>query len=880
MNALREFIWNSVKFMLFHFIGIFSILWKESHKQDIKVLAIDFLSVLKSVVVLCILNVLALLIFTLLPQGKDILLAIAEQVGVEHSVGSFFYLLVGLIIWSVVSEYATRYSIYVTDNSGKSLSDERVAWRKAVQTAISNLFLIAPYMIVLLGFLINYLNDSSLNDTAKNVGFGVPALVIYIVMNLISIVYYTFDEKENASTHSGNAGSSSNNPFLLFRNIIHGLGESLRQRVGRSDLEKEWCDKLFGIYNDYVFQIRKVENFKGEERATYQLFVNRFLELPEEGRKAFPQDETKLEFHSVVPQSFELIKFESDKDDNGRYLWSYRIPSSFYLRLHRQLLLLVGISVAFFLGICFANGSVCEKVGAPGLLMIAFACWTGIYLGVLFLDTAVFRSHGKIKWLAYIPLRFILLAVLLICSWSDEDHPVRYNETGKVDQRPTLRQHFTQWFNKYSQDTLHNVYICRNDPAKQFYPVVFVCAEGGALRTGAYASMLLSCMQDSLRDMHDIDFKKSIYAFSGVSGGSLGLAFFNAIAYLNTEDELKGTGSLVELTKSFYTRDHLAPIIGKMFFGDVLNLFSPSHIVKFDRAIALEQSWEAGYNDIYKARGFSFSSDFLSTYAKDNSYPALFINTTEAESGQQCWITSVKPDSSMFFGKDRDLMDYKLKGGINYSTAVNFSTRFPLFSPAVMVKENENLKHHYLDGGYAENTGSATMVEILKALRPIFNNKARKAKIIPYVIVLRYSDETNDTYQNINFGNELTEILNGIYNTRTGRVNMAVKELEQLVDQMHGHTITLKLDLSGSEVPMNWMLSRTALNNIERFVKKMIAEQREKNKFRRLFCVDSLSCSNSPKYKMLDKEYGLSTFHNSNILCKYCADSIRPYQDE
>ncbi|WPQ65432.1 hypothetical protein SIO70_11295 [Chitinophaga sancti] len=86
---------------------------------------------------------------------------------------------------------------------------------------------------------------------------------------------------------------------------------------------------------------------------------------------------------------------------------------------------------------------------------------------------------------------------------------------------------------------------------------------------------------------HPFNFKRAIYAYSGVSGGSLGIAFFNAMAYL-TPDSLHKVDSLTNMTDLFFQQDYLSPVIGKMFYGDLLNLLLPFQIPAFDRAAADE----------------------------------------------------------------------------------------------------------------------------------------------------------------------------------------------------------------------------------------------------------------------------------------------------
>ena len=105
---------------------------------------------------------------------------------------------------------------------------------------------------------------------------------------------------------------------------------------------------------------------------------------------------------------------------------------------------------------------------------------------------------------------------------------------------------------------------------------------------------------------------------------------------------------------------------------------------------------------------------------------------------------------------------------VNYSTAINFSSRFPLTSPGGMIREKNsfyNRKLHYVDGGYYENTGAASMEELLYQVRADSLSK----QVYPVVIYLRFSDDPANQTKDISFANEISEIVEGIYDTRNGR---------------------------------------------------------------------------------------------------------------
>jgi hypothetical protein len=805
---------------------MFKDLWKAKSDIPLRYLVSDFLAVLRSAGMFAFFNLVALLVFTVLPQGKDILLIIAEDIQF-YQVGNLFCLIIGVVFWSITSEYGTRYSIYVTDNSGNSLSDKRVVWRKAVQKSITEIFLMLPYFIVFIGFLINYLQDTSLTENEKRVGFGIPALCLYLVFTLVAKFYFT-----KANRNVSNKKEGSFEKFAILPQI-----------------EYEWCNKLLGIYNRYVFMLRKPSNFTNEIKDPYEAFCQNFLNEPQTKENNFPQNAKMLDEKSLVPRQFKFIDFTNDSEnlestDNkaGSFKWIYSIPVSFYKTLHRQLLTIVCVSIALFFFICFLPISYYSIIGGPGLVVIAFGCWSGLYAGLLYIDFARLRS-SKLSF------RFVLFLCLVFSSFFNNDHPVRYNIQGYSgsDNRPELKQHFLKWFANYQKDSVNTLYLLKSDTAKSFYPVVFVCAEGGALRTGAFTAQTLSFLQDSIMRHYNINVRNSVYAFSGVSGGGLGISFFNATAYLSKADDLKQDTSFSSLAKLFFNEDYLAPVIGKMFYADIVNLFIPFAIEKFDRAIVLEKAWEQGFEKVIKKDGRNiFSSDFRNLYSDTSkNYPAIFINTTEAESGRQCWLSNVRPDTDIIFADKRDLLAYKIRGGINYSTMTNFSSRFPLFSPAATVIQDEGKKFHYVDGGYVENTGAGTMLEILQALTPVFDSLALKDSnhlkpviIKPFVLILQYNQYNNGPVANINFANEFSEVINGIYNTRNGRATAALEQIQRYTHKLGGETFILPLEKTGSEVPMNWVLSKKSLLKIEEDIKEKW-EKRDRDALRKFFAIDS-----------------------------------------
>jgi len=756
--------------------GIFEISFSFK-RLTVRTLVHDFISVAATIGFVILPAFLIGFIFLLLPQGRDTLLLVVENLS-TFNFWPIFFLLLGITAWSMVSEISVRYAIYISDNSGKNLSDDRVAWRKTVQKLLAAAFLLWPSFIVFVSMFWCMLSATYMEKVPRFLCFGICFILIYWLMSFLSNQYFRKSGKASAGVYLKTKWGERSLP----------------------DREQKYLRKLYGIYEDYVYTLPKASSFQNGYKEELQHFSDHFTKSTRDFTQGFPQNPKVLIETRIVPAEFNLIDREKLLKGRGElYKWTYQIPASFYNGLHRQIKLFAGVSFMLFMLISFIPGwwPVFSWIGAPALICFAFACYTGMYTGLLYLDKSLLR-----KW--KISVRFLLVIILVVCSYYNQDHPVRMSDH-KTNQRETVVNQFNRWFVNYKA----NIDKQKDKGGQQKkYPVVFICAEGGALRTGAYTSLFLSSLSAKLEKEQNIDFKKSIFAMSGVSGGAVGLGLYNALNFENNVQITSNTS--IELSKRFFQHDTLSPIVGKMLFGDFLNLFLPIHINLLDRSIALEKSWEESYQSLIdKNQENIFSRSFACGKIKP-SQPLFIINTTEVETGLQCWMSNLMPDS-LFFNDHRDLLA-KNVNDLNYSTAINFSTRFPLFSPAAKVGGvNGNPRLHYLDGGYVENTGSASMLEVLQLLK---SKSTNFNQITPIVITLLFSEE-DKTAPNIRFGNELIEIFNALTHIRSGNSRTSRFRLKQFLQE---NSVVGPIDepLTAKEknVPMNWVLSAQSMNNI------------------------------------------------------------------
>jgi hypothetical protein len=437
----------------------------------------------------------------------------------------------------------------------------------------------------------------------------------------------------------------------------------------------------------------------------------------------------------------------------------------------------------------FLPVSVYSDFGAVAIVCLSFACWITIYCALDILDAV---QPLKRRFKIVLPYRFLLFVILIIVSRYNNDHPARAaaKKPTTSDERKLIHDYFDDWVEAKG---------FQNDSV---IPVVFVSAEGGALRTGCFTSMMLARIQDSLPV-----FKNHIFCYSSVSGGTLGVNFFNALTQLPTlANNYKTT------TRSFYNEDFLSATTGKLVFAEIINAFSPRMIPLFDRATALEKSWEQAFEIATGSKQNILAGNF-STVAgnpKNKEQAVTLINITEVESGHRTIWSNVLIDPVNF----KEAIDLQKKSTVQlpYSTAISLSARFPLVSPAGAIEWKKGKPLHYVDGGYFENKGAMSIAEAIESVKKF---SKYKDKVQVYVIQFNFSEEVDGEYRSLRFLNETTEILNAIMNVRSGHTNYSYEELFRNCNEYGAKLIPLSMPLDGHDVPMNWVLSDAALTRIE-----------------------------------------------------------------
>ena len=258
------------------------------------------------------------------------------------------------------------------------------------------------------------------------------------------------------------------------------------------------------------------------------------------------------------------------------------------------------------------------------------------------------------------------------------------------------------------------------------YPVYLVAAEGGGVYAAAHAASLLARIQDNCPA-----FAQHVFALSGVSGGSVGLSVFAAAVKVFPPDRpltvekrcpanQQDPGPLQKAVKDYFSEDLITPLLAAGLFPDFLQRFLPVPIGAFDRARALEFSFEGSWRKIVGRVRPGRAEDIFSENVRDlwdasHDTPALLLNTTVIQTGDRAIVAPFRLRGGHAFADVvPDILNKKT--AIRLSTAVGTSARYPLVLPPALVGEG-NSTRQLVDGGYFENSGVQTATDLIENIK-------------------------------------------------------------------------------------------------------------------------------------------------------------------
>jgi hypothetical protein len=361
-----------------------------------------------------------------------------------------------------------------------------------------------------------------------------------------------------------------------------------------------------------------------------------------------------------------------------------------------------------------------------------------------------------------LPITAFILVVAVAFSATMDNHTVRTIDAAAAGaptraEPPELVDAFTGWMRP----------LAGTAPAAPAAPsapgakprIFFVAAEGGGIRAAYWTAKVLAGLTDENRSFPD-----RLFAVSSVSGGSLGAVVFDALLAERQAGRLRQGAELQDQAKGVLGEDFLSPVLAAMLFPDAFVHFIPfsAPLTSADRARALEGAWESAWQAHVGTD--RLGRGFAALFREGTRLPHLLLNTTCVETGQRWAVSDLHLAHEV--GDVNDAGDL-FAADIPLSTAAHLSARFPYVSPGGRIPGRAPACSHLVDGGYFENSGTATLLDLLEALPD--TTPGGPAGYVPVVISINNDPERDCPASPSGLLSEVTIPVDTLLDTRGAR---------------------------------------------------------------------------------------------------------------
>jgi hypothetical protein len=351
-------------------------------------------------------------------------------------------------------------------------------------------------------------------------------------------------------------------------------------------------------------------------------------------------------------------------------------------------------------------------------------------------------------------------------------------------------------------------------PAPEKLPVVLVATSGGGIAAAFWTATILTDLADKVPR-----FSNQLFAISGVSGGSLGSLV--TVGLLGEGKLPAGCPSLRICAQRALGADFLAPTLGSLLYPDLMQRFVPVPIFE-DRAVALEKAWETSWRTVTADN--RLQSSFLDLWPANHPWPALMLNGTSVRTGGRSITSNVQlTGGDMALSMEAEDLLSMAGADVRASTAADNSARFPLFGPVGVLRQHAKANlplppaaDLVVDGGYFEDFGATTLLEMLDVLHESAQRENIPVRFVVIQIIgappVEISNMQSSAMPRGLFGPLVT-----LLRTRDARGAAATEALARRVATLGGVYVPLRLGISptGQSAPLSWSLSAIAQHVID-----------------------------------------------------------------
>jgi len=470
--------------------------------------------------------------------------------------------------------------------------------------------------------------------------------------------------------------------------------------------------------------------------------------------------------------------------------------------------------VALYLAILLLH-PFADRVGSLAITFLAFGLWVGCI--------CLLRYWSIRLNIHFWPLLFVLAIVYGIIL--PNPYRVRLLSTEKkslYDQRPTFDSFFRKWIRQRVTAGLLN--------DSSTFNVYLVMSDGGASKSGYWVAEVLSKLEDSSGTGDQ--FSAHLLSLAGASGGSVGNTAFYCLLKAQMENRL--VNSMEKESRAFFKCDFLSSSFARFLGPDLFRHLIPVLPME-DRAAMLEEAMED--NPGSPTIGNYFKSSMSRVIDTTGRLPALFINTTNLQSGAPGVVSTIRLDPRISDRLDiLKLIDTvhldppdTSKHDIRLSTGVVLGARFPYISPAGGIG-----KKYFVDGGYFDNSGAGITLELLQYIERRMNDSTdtvyrpyRDRLAFKVIYISNGSDKAREHDLNP-FINDLAAPMLTVLGTYGMQTNLTNRKLIAFLNYSSLYTAKEPFDTvnlpqscrnSSIPYPLNWVISEYNLNRIDSNVK-------------------------------------------------------------
>lgn len=410
------------------------------------------------------------------------------------------------------------------------------------------------------------------------------------------------------------------------------------------------------------------------------------------------------------------------------------LPTGFYA------LILVIVLPMLIVGCVFTatNPDLARYLGTIGVLTLAISMWATLATVILGLAPSYLGT----------PCLYLLLVLTL--PFARTSTTSMYIKDARVpniasdlsnDPRPTVTAHFEKWLAKFEEY-----------PSDRPIPIFLVVAEGGGIRAASWTSSVLQAMDTETKGK----FSQHVFAYSGVSGGSVGMGFHVAGLSEKTQFRADLCGDPCALSDDF-----LSPLVARIAILD------PMRLIPFveERTLARDAYFEKTLEHSFSAwNGETSLADSFVTNSGLSDVPnrsIVIFNTTDASTGNRVHFSNalIKSGTDGFKALGFKYLDSPT------SFFLHLSARFPLVSPPAVLRASgansgddvvsqPNSSLILVDGGYRENTGAEEILAVAGELVS-YRKEAFSDEIEPEGATLLNDHSSEEEYSDAEESNDM-----------------------------------------------------------------------------------------------------------------------------